>query len=154
MKILFNLAGHYKVCVSSNDDDLFTKSSKLKFSLMIDTDQDEIAGKNKFIISQLLLYIFIYNFIKKNLDQSKVVKNKDFEAVDSKVRKMVYKANEISKMQEYQITTEDEFSQTQFSCSNRIVFMTIIQIIIISLIGVWQIYSLRKIFKEKAWSPF
>jgi hypothetical protein len=82
------------------------------------------------------------------------VKNKDFEAVDSKVRKMVYKANEISKMQEYQITTEDEFSQTQFSSSNRIVFMTIIQIIIISLIGLWQIYSLRKIFKEKAWSPF
>ena len=65
MKFLFNLAGHYKVCVSSNDDDLFTKSSKLKFSLMIDTDQDEIAGKNIFIISKLLLYIFYLKFYKK-----------------------------------------------------------------------------------------
>ncbi len=57
-------------------------------------------------------------------------------------------------MQDYQIDYEDEFSKTQFESSNRIVMMTIIQICIISFIGLWQIYSLRKVFKEKAWSPF
>ena len=57
-------------------------------------------------------------------------------------------------MQEYQIETEDEFSQTQFNNSNKIVVMTIIQIVIVTLIGLWQIYSLRKVFKEKAWAPF
>jgi hypothetical protein len=57
-------------------------------------------------------------------------------------------------MQEYQIETEDEFSQTQFNNSNRIVVMTIVQIVIVTLIGLWQIYSLRKVFKEKAWAPF
>ena len=54
-------------------------------------------------------------------------------------------------MQEYQIETEDDFSQTQFNSSNKIVIMTIVQIAIVSIIGLWQIYSLRKIFKEKVW---
>lgn len=57
-------------------------------------------------------------------------------------------------MQEFQIETEDEFSSTQFINSNKIVMMTYIQIAILTLIGLWQIYSLRKLFKEKAWSPF
>lgn len=54
-------------------------------------------------------------------------------------------------MQEYQIQTEDDFSQKQFDTSNKIVFMTITQIAIVLVIGIWQIISLRKIFKEKSW---
>jgi len=57
-------------------------------------------------------------------------------------------------MQEYQIETEDQFSQTQFDNTNKIVYMTILQILILTVIGVLQIFSLRKIFKEKVWSPF
>jgi hypothetical protein len=98
--------------------------------LTIDTDQDEIE------------------------DPSKVVKNKDFEMVDKKVKKLMRKATDILKMQEYQMNTEDDFSQTQFQNSNKIVVMTIVQIVIVSVIGIWQIYSLRRIFKEKAWLPF
>jgi hypothetical protein len=55
-------------------------------------------------------------------------------------------------MQTYQTETEDEFSQTQFDSSNKIVVMTVVQIIIITVIGLWQIYSLRNVFKEKVWS--
>jgi hypothetical protein len=55
-------------------------------------------------------------------------------------------------MQMYQVETEDEFNQTQFDSSNKIVVMTLIQIAIISAIGLWQIYSLRKVFREKVWS--
>jgi hypothetical protein len=57
-------------------------------------------------------------------------------------------------MQQFQIDTEDEFSSTQFDSSNKIVIMTVIQIAIITVIGLYQIYSLRKVFKEKVWSPF
>jgi hypothetical protein len=55
-------------------------------------------------------------------------------------------------MQEWQINTEDDFSKTQFENSNKLVVMTVIQIVIITVIGLWQIWSLRKAFKEKIWS--
>ncbi len=57
-------------------------------------------------------------------------------------------------MQQFQIHTEDEFSATQIDNSKHIVMMTVIQIVIVFAIGLWQIYSLRKVFKEKAWMPF
>ncbi len=45
MIIKIKIAGHYKICIHSNDDDLFvTKEEKIKFSLSIDTDQDELDG--------------------------------------------------------------------------------------------------------------
>lgn len=53
------------------------------------------------------------------------------------------------KMQQAQISQEDEFSQAQFSNSKRIVFMTMIQIALVFVIGLWQVFSLRKFFKEK-----
>jgi hypothetical protein len=61
------------------------------------------------------------------------------------------KTNEIVKIQEFQIETEDAFHDSQYMNSKKIVSMTIIQIVIVSVIGIWQIYSLRKVFKEKAW---
>jgi hypothetical protein len=53
------------------------------------------------------------------------------------------------KMQQAQISQEDEFSQAQFSNSRRIVFMTMIQIALVFVIGLWQVFSLRKFFREK-----
>lgn len=122
--------GHYKICVTSDDDDLFAKKDKVKFQLSIDTDQDDFE------------------------ETEGVVKNKDFDLVDQKMKKLVKKANEIDKMQQFQMETEDDFSNTQMDNSNRIVTMTICQIVIVMIIGLWQIFSLRKIFKEKAWMPF
>ena len=44
-KIIINnkLGGHYKVCVESNDKELF-KDDKIRFSLILDTDQDDLDG--------------------------------------------------------------------------------------------------------------
>ena len=39
------IAGHYKICIYSNDKDLFSHTTKLKFSLTIDTDQDELDSR-------------------------------------------------------------------------------------------------------------
>lgn len=57
-------------------------------------------------------------------------------------------------MQEYQIKREDEFSENQFNNSNKLIFITISQVAIITVIGIWQIFALRKVFKQKIWSPF
>jgi hypothetical protein len=57
-------------------------------------------------------------------------------------------------MQEFQMNREEEFSENQFQMSKRIVFLTIIQVVIISFVGIWQICALRSVFKEKAWSLF
>lgn len=40
----FWLDGHYKICVESNDRELF-KNERVKFSLILDTDQDDLEGK-------------------------------------------------------------------------------------------------------------
>lgn len=63
------LAGHYKVCVYSNDDDLYNRFSRLKFSLTVDTDQDEFE------------------------DHKEVVKAKDFEVVDRTSKRLVQKVS-------------------------------------------------------------
>jgi hypothetical protein len=49
---------------------------------------------------------------------------------------------------------EDEFSENQFANNNRMIFITILQVVIITVIGIWQIFALRKVFKEKIWIPF
>jgi hypothetical protein len=38
------LGGHYRICVLSKDNDFYRTREKIKFSLTIDTDQDELDG--------------------------------------------------------------------------------------------------------------
>lgn len=52
------------------------------------------------------------------------------------------------------MTREDEFSENQFANNNKMIVITIIQVVIIFVIGIWQIFALRRVFKEKIWSPF
>jgi len=49
-------------------------------------------------------------------------------------------------MQDYQLNKEDEFSQNQFDNSRKIVTYTIAQIVILLIIGIWQIFAFRKAF--------
>ena len=53
-------------------------------------------------------------------------------------------------MQDYQISSEDDFSREQIKNSEKIVLMTVIQIVIILVIGLFQGYTLKKVFKFKA----
>lgn len=64
--------GHYRICVVSKDDEIFkANNNKLNFNLIIDTDQDfDESGLHK--------------------DDAK---NKDFEEIDQKVRKLSHKVN-------------------------------------------------------------
>lgn len=38
------LEGHYKVCIESKDKEIY-KEEKVKVSLILDTDQDDLDGK-------------------------------------------------------------------------------------------------------------
>jgi len=53
-------------------------------------------------------------------------------------------------MQDYQIESEDKFSDEQFKNSERIVFMGCIQIVIVILIGLIQAFALKRVFKHKS----
>jgi hypothetical protein len=123
-------SGRYTICVLTNDKKLLEKKSFIKLNFVIDTSED-IVG-----------------------DAKEVAKMKDFQIVDDKIKKLIKKAENIENMQKYQIKTEDEFAQNQMMSSQRLVFVTIIQLVICIIIGIYHFFSMKKIFKQKMWSPF
>ena len=123
-------SGRYMICVSTNDKNLFNKKKYLKLSFIIDTSEDIVGDANE------------------------VAKMKDFQIVDDKVKKLIKKAENIENMQKYQIKQEDEFAQNQMKSSQTLVFVTIIQLVICVIIGIYHFFSMKKIFKQKMWSPF
>ena len=74
--------------------------------------------------------------------------------VNEKVKRVLKKAETFSNIQNYQTKIEDKFSQNQIKSSRLLATLSIIQIIIICIVGLYHVYSLRKIFKEKIWAPF
>ena len=125
-----NKSGRYMICVLTNDKTLFNKKKYLKLSFVIDTSEDIVGDANE------------------------VAKMKDFQIVDDKVKKLIKKAENIENMQKYQIKTEDEFAQNQMKSSQTLVIVTIIQLVICVIIGIYHFFSMKKIFKQKMWSPF
>ena len=123
-------SGRYMICVSTNDKNLFNKKKYIKLSFIIDTSEDIVGDANE------------------------VAKMKDFQIVDDKVKKLIKKAENIENMQKYQIKQEDEFAQNQMKSSQTLVFVTIIQLVICVIIGIYHFFSMKKIFKQKMWSPF
>ena len=81
-------------------------------------------------------------------------KSKDFQKVNDTMQKINSKVDAIEVMQQYQIEIEDNFSKNQIKSSSRLVFLSICQIIIICIVGIYHVFSLRKIFKDKIWTPF
>jgi len=53
-------------------------------------------------------------------------------------------------MQDYQIDSEDKFSEEQIKNSEKIIFMTLIQIVIVVVIGLIQAFALKRVFKYKS----
>ena len=123
-------SGRYMICVSTNDKNLLNKKKNIKLSFIIDTSEDIVGDANE------------------------VAKMKDFQIVDDKVKKLIKKAENIENMQKYQIKNEDEFAQNQMKSSQSLVFVTIIQLIICVIIGIYHFFSMKKIFKQKMLLPF
>ena len=52
-------------------------------------------------------------------------------------------------MQKYQFKMENRFSKSQLTSHRRIVVLTVVQIIILIIVGGYHIMNLRKVFKNK-----
>ena len=68
--------------------------------------------------------------------------------------KLNSKVDSIEYMQKYQLEVEDKFSNKQINSSSRLAFLSICQIVVICLVGLYHVFYLRKIFKDKIWTPF
>ena len=118
----------YKICISTSDKELFNNRQFLHMEFRIQSS-DELYDENS-------------------------AKAKDFQKVNDTMTKLNSKVESIEAMQKYQLEVEDTFSQNQIKSSNRLAFLTICQIVIICIVGIYHVFSLRKIFKDKIWTPF
>ena len=115
----------YKICIESGDKELFTGRGIIKIQFKIETSED------------------VMDTLKNSADL------KDFELVDDKMKRLAKKTDNILNMQKYQFKMENRFSKSQLSSHRRIVLLTIIQIIILIIVGSYHVINLRKVFKNK-----
>ena len=115
----------YKICIESNDKDLYSGKGMIKIQFKIESSDD------------------VMDSLKNSADL------KDFELVDDKMKRLAKKTDNILNMQKYQFKMENRFSKSQLTSHRRIVVLTIIQIIILIIVGVYHIMNLRKVFKNK-----
>ena len=123
-------SGTYKICVLTYEESLYSKRTSLKLNFIIDTSEDKIS------------------------DSKNIAKMKDFTIVDEKIKKIIRNTENIETMQNYQIKYEDEFAENQIKSSQTLVIVTITQLTICVIIGIYHFFTMKKIFKEKMWSPF
>ena len=118
----------YKICIMANDPSLFInrKFLYLQFNIQLN---DEINDNNS-------------------------AKKKDFQIVDDTMSKINTMVDNIENMQSYQMKVEDSFSEKQINSSSRLLLLSICQIIIICLVGIYHVFYLSRIFKDKIWTPF
>lgn len=82
------------------------------------------------------------------LDTTVIPKDEDFAKITNQVNKIQKRIIDIMRSQQYQINKEDEYSIIQIDNTNIIVYMSITQIVIIIILTIWQIVSLKNIFKN------
>ena len=116
----------YKICIVSNDKDIFKNKKFLYLQFQIQLNEDI---------------------------RDKAIK-KDFQIVDDTMNRINTKVDSIENMQGYQMKVEDSFSEKQINSSSRLVLISICQIVVIVLVGIYHVIYLRKIFKDKIWTPF
>ena len=100
----------------------------MKLSISFASIEDEIFGKE---------------------DLSNAPKTKDFEKINKKIEKVHKKVIDIMKTQHFQIYKEDEFSNRNLKNSSIIVYFTIIQMVILIVLTIWQVVSFKNVFREK-----
>ena len=118
----------YKICIISNDKEIFENK--------------------KFLYLQFQIQ---YNLEK---GEDNTVVKKDFQVVDDTMNQLNTKVDTIENMQSYQMKVEDSFSEKQINSSSRLAWLSLCQIVVICAVGVYHVIYLRRIFKDKIWTPF
>lgn len=118
----------YRICIATSDKDLFKFKQYLHLVFKVQSS-DELYDETS-------------------------AKAKDFQKVNMTMQNLNSKVDSIEVMQNFQVDIEDEFSKKQILTSSRLAFLSICQIAIICIVGIYHVYSLRKVFKDKIWTPF
>ena len=121
-------SGKFRICLITNDKKLFKEKNFLLLEFNVQS-KDETNDVN-------------------------LAKASDFQKVNETMQRLNSKAESIQHMQDYQIFIEDQFADNQIKSSSKLAFLSVSQILIIVIVGVFHVISLRKIFKEKIWSLF
>ena len=121
--------GHYKTCIKCIDNEIFDKNKFIIFDLKTESNLDVMNNNN---------------------DTAQV---KDFEKVNQKLSFLSDKVEQIENMQLVAKNVENKFSQNQITSSRRIVWISILQIIIIFFVGSYNVYAISDTFKNKSIKP-
>ena len=122
--------GHYKTCIKSPDNEIFNKNKFIIIDLKTESNLDVIHNNNE----------------TANL--------KDFEKVNQKLGFLSDKVEQIENMQLLAKNVENTFSKNQINSSRRIAWISVLQIIIIFILGSYNVYAIRDAFKNKMNMPF
>lgn len=116
-----------------------------------------IIGKDTFVFGQQRFIIYDFN-VESSLDVKQSGKEtanlKDFEVVNHKMQIINDKVEQIENMQLFANSIENLFSKNQIKISKRIVQISVIQILIILIVGVYHVYTLKNMFKERITMSF
>jgi hypothetical protein len=120
---VYNIGALYKICIVARGDSFIFKH-KPSTKLMISLENIDETEETK--------------------DLSDVPKDQDFQKINTQVDKMTKKIIGIMKSQNYQIMKEDEYSIRQMNMSEVIEYATIVQIVILTILTIWQVISLKR----------
>ena len=120
-----------------------------KYKICIYTSDKELFKNKRF----LYLHFKITSYDETYEDENSA-SGKDFHRVNETMQKLNGKVETIEHMQKYQLDLEDKFSTNQIKSSSRLAYLSVCQIVIICGVGIYHVYYLRKIFKDKIWTPF
>ena len=79
---------------------------------------------------------------------------KDFEKVNQKLNFLSDKVEQIENMQLLAKNVENTFSNNQINSSKRIAWISVLQIVIIFIVGSYNVYAIKDAFKNKMTMPF
>ncbi len=119
-----------------------------KFKICIYTQNNEFFKNKRFLYLQ-----FKITSHEDTYDENSA-RGKDFQRVNETMTRLNGKVETIEHMQKYQLDLEDKFSVNQINSSSRLAYLSICQIIVICLVGIYHVFYLRGIFKDKIWTPF
>ena len=77
-------------------------------------------------------------------DLQNAVKTEDLDYTNQKIQSIFFYAKKVLEKQKQALTSEDQHSDLQVKFSKDFLYLTIIQIIVIVLIGAYHLYSFRK----------
>ena len=140
----------YKMFTSNKLSGKFSHSIEKsdKYKICIYTQDKEIFKNKRFLYLQ-----FQITSHEDTYDESSA-RGKDFQKVNETMTRLNGKVETIEHMQKYQLDLEDKFSVSQINSSSRLAYLSICQIIVICLVGIFHVFYLRGIFKDKIWTPF